>query len=1717
MSQTQQNPKSLINQFYQRAKGPQPRYDAVPAPVDGCPQRFVCSVTLPGVTVEGETMLEQVFQEEGRSKKAAMDAAAATALAFLCGQPAYGATKPYEPSLVRTLAARVLSEQGLYRDPEVHGAAVAAAAYHDGWLPLSALVHSRLLRGWAREYGPGAGGGAATDPALLVDLMRRELAAQAATERPPGGAGGGGGGGLTALGLELAPSGLSVRLSAEAAAAALPGCLSEHMEAEVVAAGGAAGVVVIPADSSLPLREERLSVRRPLLDGVAQLLNCPSPAHVLQWGRVGHKATVARDPRGAAAGEAEAEAAEGTGRAEATGEGGEPAPMDEGSWRLAEAMSTAPGGLVGPQPQPQPQSGENETPAPATGTAGAAGAAADATAGAAGAGTSGAGHATAGGMRPPAPRRTTSVGSQQSMQLHQPPRHPQQKSAAAAEGGEEEGMAALSPEPSVSAPAAAAAPQAHRQQQARQQQPQGSASGAAQSAGGAGGGATTSAGGGAAAAVFGPPAVTAVAYRVDSTLTLAVHRGAAAMDWDAGGNEVRGPERSEVSPTTSTAHRQANAGHTSGGNAGADSATHTQQHHRGHHAHQHTQPPAPGPTSPLGSAPTSPRAEGGAGTGGGAAGVGGGSSVPAVLHPTSVTLPEPSLYSRLLLPPLPPPTPAAATDTAHADDAPLLYDPTAAAVITITGAELGPPATAATAGGGGLVLPCLAGHQLNVRATWLAGRPVYGDVVATTCRQSPTPHLRKNHHVMKWRSYGAAQWWATAAAAAPAAAYVRALHAPLLLRGLPHEFRGPSSWLGPLPRQLLDNYVAAHPPPHPHPAAVVAEAELTPGQYRAAVGATVQIDLEVPDVDMPGEGSAVVRGTNYLGLLYRVTAGPAPLDLVVQQAALAALHELQRLDVTCLTAGPRLAAAAAAAAPGQQGAPEVDEGDEAQSEGAEAEGLQVLEEGLAHARQPREGCMAKVAYSLYLTHSPLQQPHHTAAPEPAGPMGRAPAVAGGASAAALAAAAEAAGGADVASAGALDEQNHQQQDVAMAEAAAGGGGGGGSGAPSASGSPCGSAGGGSSSCVVLEQHAALTLYVGGGGRGAVPPQLDAALRRLRVGGRARLRLPVHLDGVNPFTQDRQPPGAAAAASAPVAAVCEVRLLHCSLPVVEGRGHVAGSGGGPALFSPPLGAQRMQAVAAALRREGAASLLDLGCGDAKLIEGLLLGRHGADAGGPLRRCVGVDISGGALAAGGRRLGRLTAAAAELETLPVNGEESVPVPVEVSLYRGSAMSPLLAVAAGGDGGGGGPQPPLLPPGLRGCDAAALVEVVEHLDPQPLALVGPAVLGGLRPRLLLVTTPNWEYNAVLRAAERLAAQRLAASRAAPTSGNGNGNGNGNESNGGAGGAGGACGGSGLAALPPASEWPGPPGRDGLPLRCADHRFEWTRAEFVSWASALAAEWGYDVSFEDIGAATHEQEAMQLLMEAEAEAGGDGDGGGGAAAASAGLLALPGSAPGGATQMAVFRLQQPSDAEGGEVESRGLAGPAVGATALGRGGGGVVQGGAAAADAVAAVIAASVGGPAGGDKEGGEGGGSGAGWELVWGPAKVAAPREELDEAEAAVEAGLGRRAGGATSGGGAGDIAGSGRRGQAPGKRRSSKAADGSGAELEGGEAAHGAQRPLQERADGGAGGGAAHKRPHLDPLPAADAQAGTVDGRGSDGGEAPAPGPQASADVGDVDVF
>ena len=48
------------------------------------------------------------------------------------------------------------------------------------------------------------------------------------------------------------------------------------------------------------------------------------------------------------------------------------------------------------------------------------------------------------------------------------------------------------------------------------------------------------------------------------------------------------------------------------------------------------------------------------------------------------------------------------------------------------------------------------------------------------------------------------------------------------------------------------------------------------------------------------------------------------------------------------------------------------------------------------------------------------------------------------------------------------------------------------------------------------------------------------------------------------------------------------------------------------------------------------------------------------------------------------------------------------------------------------------------LQGFDAVALVEVIEHLDPPRLAAMERVVFEFAAPKLIVVTTPNAEYNA-------------------------------------------------------------------------------------------------------------------------------------------------------------------------------------------------------------------------------------------------------------------------------------------------------------------------------------------------------------------------------------
>lgn len=180
----------------------------------------------------------------------------------------------------------------------------------------------------------------------------------------------------------------------------------------------------------------------------------------------------------------------------------------------------------------------------------------------------------------------------------------------------------------------------------------------------------------------------------------------------------------------------------------------------------------------------------------------------------------------------------------------------------------------------------------------------------------------------------------------------------------------------------------------------------------------------------------------------------------------------------------------------------------------------------------------------------------------------------------------------------------------------------------------------------------------------------------------------------------------------------------------------------------LNDQRLGAVVAALRASGAKRVLDLGCGEGKLIRELMKDKQFVEI-------VGMDVSIRSLEAASKRL--------KLERLPDRQAE------RLRLVHGSLMYRDRR--------------------LEGFDAAAVVEVVEHLDPPRLSAFERVLFEFARPRTVVLTTPNREYNA---AWETL-----------------------------------------------------PVGR----LRHPDHRFEWNRLEFQEWANCVAARFGYAVRFVAVG----------------------------------------------------------------------------------------------------------------------------------------------------------------------------------------------------------------------------------------------------------------------------
>ncbi|MFT4090100.1 MAG: 3' terminal RNA ribose 2'-O-methyltransferase Hen1 [Asticcacaulis sp.] len=180
----------------------------------------------------------------------------------------------------------------------------------------------------------------------------------------------------------------------------------------------------------------------------------------------------------------------------------------------------------------------------------------------------------------------------------------------------------------------------------------------------------------------------------------------------------------------------------------------------------------------------------------------------------------------------------------------------------------------------------------------------------------------------------------------------------------------------------------------------------------------------------------------------------------------------------------------------------------------------------------------------------------------------------------------------------------------------------------------------------------------------------------------------------------------------------------------------------------LNQQRLEWVLATLKRLGAKSVVDMGCGEGKLI-GLMAKDIDFD------RITGCDVSVRALEIARARL--------NFDRLPEFQQQRITLMQSALTYRDRRLS--------------------------GYDAATVIEVIEHLEPERLEAFARAVFDYAKPVTVIVTTPNAEYNTLF---ENLPAGKF---------------------------------------------------------RHPDHRFEWTRAEFEIWAHETAERFGYVVSFDTIG----------------------------------------------------------------------------------------------------------------------------------------------------------------------------------------------------------------------------------------------------------------------------
>ncbi|KAF8114981.1 hypothetical protein N665_0030s0030 [Sinapis alba] len=198
------------------------------------------------------------------------------------------------------------------------------------------------------------------------------------------------------------------------------------------------------------------------------------------------------------------------------------------------------------------------------------------------------------------------------------------------------------------------------------------------------------------------------------------------------------------------------------------------------------------------------------------------------------------------------------------------------------------------------------------------------------------------------------------------------------------------------------------------------------------------------------------------------------------------------------------------------------------------------------------------------------------------------------------------------------------------------------------------------------------------------------------------------------------------------------------------------------FKPPLSKQRVEFAVKRIQESSASTLVDFGCGSGSLLESLL------DFPTSLHTIFGVDISQKRLARAAKMLhAKVNKGACNLKS--------------ITLYDGSILEFDYR--------------------LHDIDIGTCLEVIEHMEEDEAFQFGKTVLSLFLPKLLIVSTPNYEYNTLLHKSG--------------------------------------------AAYQPRDKT-----ESQLPkFRNHDHKFEWTRAQFSQWASKLAKRYNYSVEFTGVG----------------------------------------------------------------------------------------------------------------------------------------------------------------------------------------------------------------------------------------------------------------------------